>query len=153
MAACAMSSARIRDGAIDRFPNPPIFPVQAAVSLSEFFYQAAVKAIPGDLSVATHFNYKRAKALLCATAIQLGYARTFNTHLGDYITMCSIDGFHCEVRWPAGLTQIDIQERRRLVRHSMLSLIRGIYSDPLVLADVPDGRILGSNLERNHPAP
>jgi hypothetical protein len=116
MAACAMTAARIRDGAIDRFPNPPNFPVQAAVSLSEYFYQAAVKAIPGDLSVATHFNYKRAKALLCATAIQLGYARTFSAHLGDYITMCSIDGFHCESRWPTGLSQIEIQERRRLVR-------------------------------------
>jgi hypothetical protein len=115
MAACAMSSARIRDGAFDRFPNPPVFPIDTAVSLSEEFYRAAIRAIPVDLSVATEFNYKRAKALLCAVAIQFGYARTFSAHLGDYMTMCGIDGFHNEVRWPTGLSPIDIQERRRLV--------------------------------------
>jgi len=115
MAACAMASARIRDGALDRFPNPPIFPIETAVSLSEEFYRAALRAIPHDLTVAVEFNYKRAKALLCAVAIQFGYARTFSVHLGDYITMCSIDGFHNEARWPAGCNAIEVQERRRLV--------------------------------------
>lgn len=115
MAACAMASARIRDGAFDRFPNPPVFPIETAVGLSEEFYRAAIRAIPVDLSVATEFNYKKAKALLCAVAIQFGYARTFSAHLGDYITMCSIDGFHHEHRWPSGLSAIETQERRRLV--------------------------------------
>jgi len=124
MAACAMASSRIRDGAFDRFPNPPVFPIETAVSLSEEFYRAAIRAIPVDLSVAAEFNYKRAKALLCAVAIQFGYARTFSAHLGDYMTMCSIDGFHHEIRWPAGLSAIDIQERRRLVRLFCMSHCR-----------------------------
>lgn len=122
MAACAMASARIRDGAFDRFPNPPVFPITVAVSLSEEFYRSAIRAIPADLSVATEFNYKRSKALLCAVAIQFGYARTFSAHLGDYITMCSIDGFHHEARWPSELNAIDVQERRRLVRPLLYSL-------------------------------
>lgn len=148
MAACAMASSRIRDGAFDRFPNPPVFPIETAVSLSEEFYRAAIRAIPVDLSVATEFNYKRAKALLCAVAIQFGYARTFSAHLGDYMTMCSIDGFHHENRWPAGLNAIDIQERRRLV--SVLH-ITSASPNGAVLADVPDGCILCHHLEWSDP--
>lgn len=121
-AACALSSARIRDGAFDQCPKPIPLPRETAVDLTEEFYQAAVRAIPADLSVAYSFSFKRAKALLCSVAIQYGYARTFCAHLGDYITMCGIDGFHNEARWPAGLTEIDIQERRRLV--SLLRISR-----------------------------
>lgn len=123
MAACAISSARIRDGAYDQLPIPPPLPRETAVSHTEAFYAAAVRAIPADLSVAYSFNYKRAKSLLSAVAIQYGYARTFCAHLGDYITMCGIDGFHNESRWPANLTEIDIQERRRLVSDSPCSAI------------------------------
>ena len=115
MSACAVASARIRDGAYTQLPNPPPLPQEAAVTDSETFYEAAVRAIPADLSVAYSFNYKRAKSLLSEVAIQYGHSRTFCAHLGDYLTMCGIDGFHNESRWPSGLTEIDIQERRRLV--------------------------------------
>lgn len=138
MAVCALSAARLRDGAAAQIiQNPPTsslpstssssssfspslssvldIDLHAAGELSEHFYEASVQSIPIDLALATDFNYKRAKAILAMLAIQYGYSRTLCSHLGDYITICGIDGFHTESRWPAGLNAIEIQERRRLV--------------------------------------
>jgi hypothetical protein len=95
--------------------------------MSDQFYDASVRAVPTDLALATDFNYKRAKSILAMLGIQYGYNRTLCSHLGDYVTICGIDGFHNESRWPQGLNAIEIQERRRLV-----SLIRSGQIKPFV---------------------
>lgn len=111
MAVCAISSARQRDGAqIPHFTNPiPDIPP------SEVFYRAACNAIPKDLLKATDFDYKRAKSLLTMLCIQYGRVTEVKLHLGEVNTMCSLEGFHNESRWPSGLNPIEVEERRRLV--------------------------------------
>lgn len=112
MAVCAMSSARQTDGAnIPNFSNdttPEIPP-------SQIFYNASVNAIPRDLLRAADFDYKRAKALLTMMCIQYGRVTEVKLHLGELCTMCSLEGFHSESRWPPGLNAIEVEERRRLV--------------------------------------
>ncbi|KAK4687545.1 hypothetical protein P7C73_g2581, partial [Tremellales sp. Uapishka_1] len=80
---------------------------------SEEFYAEAVAAFPSLLE-ATGFEYKRAKALLAILCIQYGLVREHLVHLGDYVTLCSIDGFHNEAKWP-DLSRPETEERRRVV--------------------------------------
>lgn len=106
MAVCAITSARMRDGV--GTPLPPDAP------LSEAFFDAALSAFPADLTAATDFDYKRAKAILAILSLQYGQVRQLSVHLGDYMTMCAADGFHNENRWPPNLPVTEIQERRRV---------------------------------------
>ncbi|OCF45229.1 hypothetical protein I317_00751 [Kwoniella heveanensis CBS 569] len=108
MSVCALTAARLRDGA----PQSPGSPSQSTAS--EAFYNAAQASIPTDLTCASHFDYKRAKFLLAMLSVQYGHIGSVLRHLGDYLTMCAIDGFHSEARWPSDLTEVEKQERRRL---------------------------------------
>ncbi|WVN85559.1 uncharacterized protein L203_100707 [Cryptococcus depauperatus CBS 7841] len=116
MSVCALASARLRDGA-SASPHARVIissPFGPPGPTSETFYQAAVASYPRDLTRATDFDYKRAKPLLATLAIQYGEIPSVHAHIGDYMTLCAIDGFHNESRWPSDLNEIEVQERRRL---------------------------------------
>lgn len=81
--------------------------------------RCSVRAIPHDKAIATCFDYKRAKAVLAVVCIQYGFVRTLLTHLGDCITLCAGEEFHDEARWPVGLNEVELQERRRLIRRRL----------------------------------
>ncbi|BEI87113.1 hypothetical protein CcaverHIS002_0704590 [Cutaneotrichosporon cavernicola] len=114
MALCAITSARMRDGASFLLDAGVKAPLSADVPTSEAFYEAAIRTFPADLSQASEFDYKRAKVILAMLCIQFGNVRQLTTHLGDYMTLSSIDNFHLEARWPANLPETEVQERRRL---------------------------------------
>ena len=109
MAVCAIVSARFRNGV-----PPPGFTFLLA-SPSEAFAQAATGAFPKNLAEVEGFEYMRAKALLAILYIQYGSVMEHRTHLGEYVVLASNSGFHDEARWDVGLSEIDLQERRRLV--------------------------------------
>lgn len=117
MAVCAISAARIRDGAggasESRDIKSPDTPPEAPAS--ELFYDAAKRAFPSNLANAPEFDYKRAKVLLAMLCIQYGHVRELTTNLGDYMSLCATDGFHNEARWPPNLRETELQERRRVV--------------------------------------
>jgi hypothetical protein len=114
MAMCAITSARMRDGASYLAEAGVKAHLPADTPSSEAFYEAATRTFPADLSQASEFDYKRAKVILAMLCIQFGNVRQLTTHLGDYMTLCSIDNFHLEARWPANLPETEVQERRRL---------------------------------------
>ncbi|EIW72836.1 hypothetical protein TREMEDRAFT_26656 [Tremella mesenterica DSM 1558] len=111
---CAMTLARLRDGA--SMPTAQALTPEDVHDgpSSEDFYHASLQAMPSDLTLCTDFNFKRAKAVQAVITIQYGQVRALLGHLGDYTTMVSVDGFHNEARWPQNLTEPEIQERRRL---------------------------------------
>jgi hypothetical protein len=115
MAVCAIVSARFRNGV-----PPPGFTFLLA-SPSEAFAQAATNAFPKRLVDARGFEYMRAKALLAILYIQYGSVMEHHTHLGEYVVLASNSGFHDETRWDAGLSETELQERRRVVspRHAL----------------------------------
>ncbi|WRT65907.1 uncharacterized protein IL334_002858 [Kwoniella shivajii] len=120
MSVCALSSARLRDGA----PPIPINPSTPSKNNSskenekhiesEIFYQSAVSSFPLDLTKAGEFDYKRSKYILSTCCLQYGDIQRASVHMGDYCTLSSLDGFQNESRWSMNLNQIEIQERRRL---------------------------------------
>lgn len=114
MAVCAMAAGTLRDGASmppgiqQRIPNP--------AGLGRRCYQAAVKAIPRDLTRdADPCQVMKAKALMISICLQSGDTRVALAHMGDYATLSAINGFHLEGNWPNHITEIEKQERRRLV--------------------------------------
>jgi hypothetical protein len=111
MSLCALAAARIRDGAGSGNASEALGAVP-----SETFYRAVLAALPSDLNHAGHFDYKRTKSNLSLLCIQYGDIRGLHRHLGDYLSLCAMDGFHLESRWPADIDTVEVEERRRLVR-------------------------------------
>lgn len=79
------------------------------------YYSLALEAFPPTWRATGSVNYKQAKLLLAISCLQDGDAVGLHTHLGDYGTLSFTDGFYDESRWPSGLKEPEIQERRRLV--------------------------------------
>jgi hypothetical protein len=116
---------------------------------SKGFYQAAVAAFPTDLSKAQGFEFKRAKVLMAIACIQYGAILEHQTHLGEYVVLACNDGFQDEARWERGLTEIQRQERRRLV--CSLAFLTSCLS--LVLVSVYLGGLFSDHLGRRSPVP
>jgi hypothetical protein len=117
MSACAIAAARARDGAIaERYVS-----TMAPEKLSEIFFSAAQDAIPKDLNQAQGLGYMRACGLLALTSIQYGQIKTMHHHLGMYHALAAMQHFHDETHWPANITVVEKEERRRLF-WSMYSL-------------------------------
>jgi hypothetical protein len=112
MAACALASARGRDGALFSSTKDASYMVTIP---SETFYTAAKDTLPKDLTVARGFDYMRACALLSITSIQYGDIEALQLYLGHYFTLVGIQRFHDEACWPKNITNIEVEERRRLV--------------------------------------
>tara|TARA_R110002003_G_scaffold39_16_gene2548 strand:- start:7162 stop:7593 length:432 start_codon:yes stop_codon:yes gene_type:complete len=112
MAACALASARGRDGALY---GPTKDASYIDTVPSETFYTAVQDTLSKDLIVARDFNYLRACALLAITSIQYGDIEAMQLYLGHYFTLAGIHRFHDESYWPKAITNIEIEERRRLV--------------------------------------
>lgn len=112
MAACALASARERDGALyGSFESPS----NIAAIPSETFYTAAKDALPRDLATAREVDYMRACALLSVTSIQYGDIEAMQLYLGHYFTLAGVNRFHDEACWPKNISSIEVEERRRLV--------------------------------------
>ncbi|KAK8865668.1 hypothetical protein IAR55_000813 [Kwoniella newhampshirensis] len=119
MAVCAITSARVRDGARP-CPFEPDHQSSSSSSkldpppTSETFYRASIASFPTDITRALDINFKRMKLLSCLLCVQYGDLASANGHIGDYLTICAVDGSFNESRWPPGLNEIEVQERRRL---------------------------------------
>lgn len=111
MGACALASARARDGAL--FDNYN-FAADGPERQSEMFYMAASDAIFKDLNKAQGLGYLRACGLLAMTAIQYGQIASMHQHLGNFCTLAAMQQFHDETHWPRNLTLIEKEECRRL---------------------------------------
>ena len=113
MAACALASARVRDGALvslDRHsPDLGLMP-------PEIFFVAAEESLPKDLLQTRDFDLLRACALLALVCIQDGKIDAMRKYIGHYFTMMAIHQWHDESNWPQNLQLVGIEERRRLVR-------------------------------------
>lgn len=107
--------------------DPNLSPTEAA-AVSARCYSAAVKALPKDNTIITdYFQSMRANAMLASVCLQTGDLKRTLLHLGDYISLSLLSGFYDEANWPKNLTEIQKQERRRLVSFARGSP-RGVFS-------------------------
>lgn len=112
MAACALSSARVRDGALVSLSS---YPANLQAVPPETFFAAARDNLPKDMTGAQDFDSLRACALLSIASIQNLEIEVMHMYIGLYFTMVATWGWHTESNWPAGLSPIEMEERRRLV--------------------------------------
>jgi hypothetical protein len=118
MGACALASARARDGAVIDSNKLPKLGLEQQ---SEVFYSGAACAILKDLNKAQGLGYLRACGLLAVTAIQYGQIASMHQYLGHFCTLSAMQQFHDEAHWPRNMTMIEKEECRRLY-WSMYSL-------------------------------
>ena len=111
MGACALASARARDGAVDGGHG---FDRNGREAQAEIYFSAAQDAIFKDLHKAQGVGYMKACGLLALTAIQFGQISMLHQYLGHFCTLSAMQQFHDENHWPEGLTPVEKEERRRL---------------------------------------
>lgn len=119
MAVCALVSARVRDQAIF---NPGHDVQELSETQSETFYLAAIHASADfeNPNQCQSLEILRCCALLALSAIQYGKIREMQLYLGKYHTLVAMDGLHDESNWPKDIGIVETEERRRLVRESVL---------------------------------
>jgi hypothetical protein len=111
MAACALASARARDGAVFDDGKLPKYGLERQ---SEIFYSGAACAILKDFNKAQGLGYLRACGLLAVTAIQYGQIASMHQYLGHFCTLSAMQQFHDEAQWPQNITMVEREESRRL---------------------------------------
>lgn len=109
MAACALASARVRDGA------PSGGQDVVGIMPAQMFFAAAEEALPKDLLQCQDFDYLRGLALLALASLQDARIGAMQMYIGHYFTMLAINQWHDESNWPTGLHPTEREERRRLV--------------------------------------
>ncbi len=121
MAACALASARARDGALSSCNGEHVsVSPDSTVSGSsvdmppEMFYAAAEEALPKDILQCRDFDYLRALALLSIASIQDAKIAVMQKYIGHYFTLMAINQWHDEANWAPGMHPTEVEERRRL---------------------------------------
>ncbi|KAK3297925.1 uncharacterized protein B0H64DRAFT_134349 [Chaetomium fimeti] len=111
MAACALASARIRDGALASSQSGSEYP--PAMS-PEMFFAAAEKALPTNILPCRDFDCLRGYALLALASLQDAKIRAMQMYISHYFTMLAINRWHDEWNWPEGIQASEKEEWRRL---------------------------------------
>lgn len=120
MSMCAVALARTRNG-VKSPPGTPLCLIMRdlraaqGVPSSEEFYAAAMKAYPVILCGKVTIDYMRAAGLLTLMCLEYNDRGGAGCHHHKYLQMANEIGLHDETRWPPGLTEIEVQERRRMV--------------------------------------
>ncbi|KAK3938849.1 hypothetical protein QBC46DRAFT_159454 [Diplogelasinospora grovesii] len=116
MAACALASARVRDGAVISSRRHQTQTAELLAIPAETFYAAAEEALPSDRlqMQPCDFDFLRACGLLAIASIQEGRIDAMQKYIGYYFTMMAVQQGHDEANWPPGLSRVEMEERRRL---------------------------------------
>lgn len=111
MAACALVSARIDDGAI---PSMHVAKLTRPKPSTDVFFAAACDAIAKDLNKCTGLDFMTACTLLAVTCIQRGELSGMQQHLGTFFTLVSMQRFYDERFWPNSMTSNEVELCRRV---------------------------------------
>ncbi|KAK3372581.1 hypothetical protein B0H63DRAFT_485280 [Podospora didyma] len=119
MAACALVSARVRDGAVISSKRNQTQMADLLAIHAETFCAAAQETLPSDLlqpcgKTRDDFEFLRACGLLAIASIQEGKIDAMQKYIGNYFAMVAIQNGHDEQSWPRDLTRVEREERRRL---------------------------------------
>lgn len=111
MAACALASARVRDGALPVHISEDIMRPEKS---SEIFFQAAKSAFSNDLNKMHGVDAIRACTLLSLTSIQYGKASDVQQYLGRAFTIAAMHRFYDEKQWAPGMPESQMELYRRI---------------------------------------
>ncbi|MCJ1443510.1 MAG: hypothetical protein MMC23_004008 [Stictis urceolatum] len=104
MSICALSAARLRDGA-----SPSQLRADPIV-----FGRAAEGSISNNIKPLRGLDYMRACTMMALYHIQNGQRDEIQHYMGTYINIVALDGLHDESRWPKDISVVETEERRRL---------------------------------------
>ncbi|KAL1296565.1 hypothetical protein AAFC00_000064 [Neodothiora populina] len=114
MAVCALTSARVRDGA---YPSPVSDALRKPEASSEIFFTAAKDSMSKDysrISQTSAVEYIRTCTLLSLTCIQYGRSADVQQYLGNAFTLAAMHRFYDERSWPQDLDDATKEIYRRV---------------------------------------
>lgn len=111
MAVCALTSARVRDGA---YFGPISEELRKPETSSEVFFAAAKDSLGTDYGKMNHVDYVRACALLGLTCIQYRRSADVQQYLGKAFTLAAMYKFYDEKYWPSELEEPQKELYRRV---------------------------------------
>ena len=111
MAACALTSARVRDGAYSGTVSSKLRKPETS---SEIFFTAAKDSLSSDFGKMDSVEYIRACTLLALTCIQYGQSVDVQQYLGKAFTLAAMHRFYDEKYWPTFLDQKEREMYRRV---------------------------------------
>lgn len=111
MALCALTSARIRDGAyVGQIPDS----LRKSEISSEIFFTAAKESLNRDYRLMNNFDYIRACTFLSVASIQYGHSTDVQQYLGKAWTLAAMQRFYDEKHWPTTLDDAEREIYRRV---------------------------------------
>lgn len=114
MACCALTSARLRDGAYSGHMSHSL---QKPEVSSEIFFQAARESTPKDfmgIDSEDTAEYVSACTFLALTCIQYGQSSGVQQYLGKAFTLAAMNRFYDEQSWPSGIDDDTREMYRRI---------------------------------------
>jgi len=111
MGACAVASARLRDGALPKYSSERLAHPQVS---SEVFFTAARDAFQKDLADNEGFEYLRACVLLALTSIQWGHIGSMQQYMGMFFTIATMQRLYDERFWGDNVPPHELEIRRRV---------------------------------------
>ena len=119
MFAVTMSICALTAGQLEGMTSLPtvLRDIQSkAATISSECYTIASMAMPNDISSTPNYlQAMKASAILASVCVQNEDLKRTIAHIGDYTSLSVMHGFYAEANWPPNLTEIERQERRRLV--------------------------------------
>lgn len=114
MAACALTSARVRDGAYSGYISDDLRKPETS---SEIFFTAAKECLKNDyarIGTAHVVEHIKAYSLLALTSIQYGSRVDVQQYLGKGFTLAAMYRFYDEKSWPSDLKESQRETYRRV---------------------------------------
>lgn len=114
MAACALTSARVRDGAYSGYISDDLRKPETS---SEIFFTAAKESLMqeyGRIGTEHVVEHIKAYSLLALTSIQYGSRVDVQQYLGKGFTLAAMYRFYDEKCWPSELTESQRETYRRV---------------------------------------
>ncbi|EED15577.1 C6 transcription factor, putative [Talaromyces stipitatus ATCC 10500] len=111
MSMCAVSALRIKNGAVlnERSVPHDLNP--------RLYFDETLRALPDNVIEFEEFESLQATGIACLTALHYSDGPLLHQVLGLYHAVVAEHGFCDEKRWPSGLSEVEIEERRRLFWH------------------------------------
>lgn len=111
MAVCALTSARVRDGAYSGTISEDL---RRPETSSEVFFAAGKESLGDDYGKMNHADYIRACALLALACIQYRSSEDVQQYLGKAFTLAAMYKFYDEKNWPSELDEPQRELYRRV---------------------------------------
>lgn len=111
MSMCALSACRVNMGS-DAATSDTLYGIDP-----DYYLDEALGIVRSSEAMPRDIEFLQTIGLICMAALEIGNASLLHEYLGIYHTVVAEQGLWDERRWPARISDVEKEERRRLFWH------------------------------------